>query len=294
MPLDLSLQIDTIQASELSNKKFKKDYFNPQKPLLIKGLAQQFPAGEKWTIDFFRKVAGHHEVEVFDNRKKHDGSTYVKSDLRKNLNEFLDIIEKDEYSPLRMFVYPFFKKCPELKKDFHCPDFFNGMLGNIGMFFMGGKNTEVPLHYDVDYNNVLLTQIYGSKRIILIEPKYSHLLYQLPFTTMSPVNLDNPDYDKYPGLHYVKGYKLIQEPGDAIFMPTKYWHYNVYLNGGIAVSYRKLNKNPLKSLNTLLSLLLTMPFDKMMTGILGERWFDYKKNKADTRANYSIRNMGMA
>ena len=294
MPLDLSLQIDTIQAADLTEKDFKKNYFYPQKPLLIKGLANQFPAGKKWTIDYFRKIGGHHTVEVFDNRKKHDGSTYVKSDLKINLNEFLDIIEKDEYSPLRMFVYDMFKRCPELKKDFHCPDFFNGLLGNIGMFFMGGKNTEVPLHYDVDYNNVLLTQIYGSKRVILIEPKYSHLLYQLPFTTMSPVNLDNPDYDKYPGLHFVKGYKVIQEPGDGVFMPTKYWHYNVYLNGGIAVSYRKLNKNPVKSLNTLLSFGVTLPFDKVMTRMLGDKWFDYKKNKAESRAIELIKSMEAA
>jgi len=294
MPLDLSLQVDTIDASDLTKEKFKKEYFNKQRPLLIKGLAKQFPAGDKWTIDFFRQIAGEQTVEVFDNRKKHDGTTYIKSDLEINLNEFLDIIEKDEYSPLRMFVFDMFKRCPELKKDFHCPDFFNGILGNIGMFFMGGKNTEVPLHYDVDYNNVLLTQIYGNKRIYLIEPKYSHLLYQLPFTTMSPVDLDKPDYEKYPGLNYVKGYTVVQEPGDGIFMPTKYWHYNVYLNGGIAISYRKLNKNPIKSLNTILSFLVTLPFDKVMTKMMGEKWHNYKKNKALSRATSEMKDLQAA
>ena len=37
MALDLSLKIDIVQVSELSVDDFNRNYFIPQKPVLIKG-----------------------------------------------------------------------------------------------------------------------------------------------------------------------------------------------------------------------------------------------------------------
>ncbi|MEK6780127.1 MAG: cupin-like domain-containing protein [Bacteroidota bacterium] len=295
MALDLSLKIDVVLAKDLSEDDFKRNYFIPQKPVLIKGLAYQQPAGKKWTIDFFRNTAGDEIVEVFDNRNKdHEKKTSTTADHKILLREFLSIIEKNEYTPLRMFVFNLFKLRKDIRKDFLCPEIFKGYLDSLGFFFMGGKNTEVRLHFDVDYNNVLLTQFHGKKQIVLIEPKYSTVLYKLPFNTHSNVNLDEPDYDKFPGLNYVKGYKFIQEPGDALFMPAQYWHYNVYLEGGIAISYRKLNRNPFNNILGILSLGLLVPFDKMMFQFFNDKWFNYKRNISRKRAEASIRKFRLA
>lgn len=289
MALDLSLKIDVVQAGELSVSDFNRNYFIPQKPVLIKGLAQQQPAGRKWTIDFFRNIAGDEVVEVVDSRNQfHERTTTTTGDRKIMLREFLNLIEKDEYTPLRMFVFNLFGLRKDLRKDFLCPEIFKGFLDHLGFFFMGGKNTEVPLHFDVDYNNVLLTQFHGKKQIVLIDPKYSSLLYKLPFNTHSNVNLDDPDYDKFPGLGFVKGYKFIQEPGDALFMPARWWHYNVYLEGGIAVSYRKLHRNPFKNIIGVLSLSIVIPFDKAMARIFKDKWFHYKTSLSRSRAEAAI------
>ena len=109
MALDLSLKIDVVLAKDLSEDDFKRNYFIPQKPVLIKGLAYQQPAGKKWTIDFFRNTAGDEIVEVFDNRNKdHEKKTSTTADHKILLREFLSIIEKNEYTPLRMFVFNLF------------------------------------------------------------------------------------------------------------------------------------------------------------------------------------------
>ncbi len=286
MALDLSLKIDIVSAGELSVNDFNRNYFIPQKPVLIKGLAFQHPAGKKWSIDFFRNIAGDEVVEVVDG---HNPATTTTTGNRKiMLRQFLDIIEKDEYTPLRMFVFNLFKLRKDLRKDFLCPRIFKGFLDRLGFFFMGGKNIKVRLHFDIDYNNVLLTQFYGRKQIILIEPKYSALLYKSPFNTYSNVNLDTPDYDKFPGLDFVKGYKFIQEPGDALFMPARWWHYNVYLEGGIAVSYRKFHRNPFKNIIGFLSFGVIIPFDKMMIRIFKDTWFQYKTDLSRKRAQAAL------
>ncbi len=292
MALDLSLKIDVVQANELSVDDFNRNYFIPQKPVLIKGLAFQQPAGRKWSIDFFRNIAGDEVVEVIDNRnRRHERTTTTTGDRKIVLREFLNVIEKDEYTPFRMFVFNLFKLRKDLRKDFLCPEIFKGFLDHLGFFFMGGKNTEVRLHFDVDYNNVLLTQFYGKKQIVLIEPKYSALLYKLPFNTHSNVNLDTPDYKTFPGLGFVKGYKFIQEPGDALFMPARWWHYNVYLEGGIAVSYRKLHRNPFKNVIGFLSLGVMIPFDKTMARIFKDKWFYFKTKLSRIRAEATIKKL---
>ncbi len=288
MALDLSLKIDRIDA-DISVKEFRERYYKPQIPVLIKGLANKQPAGEKWSIDFFKETMGHHEVELFDNRnKEHEKTTALNGDVKMPLKDYLEIIEKDEYTPLRMFVYDMFKLNPALRDDFRCPDLVKGKLGKLGFFFMGGKDTEVRLHFDVDYNSVLLTQFYGSKRIVLVAPEYHDLMYKLPFNTHSNVDLDNPDYDKHPGLQYVKGYDFIQEEGDSLFMPSGYWHYNTYLEGGIAVSYRKMTENPSLFIKSILSLGVFLPMDKVINKVFGDRWFNWKTKVSIQRANKAI------
>ncbi|MDX2249971.1 MAG: cupin-like domain-containing protein [Bacteroidia bacterium] len=291
MPFDLSLKADVIEVENLTDEYFRKNYLLPKKPLLIKGLANQQPAGKKWTIDFFRREMGSEIIEILNNEDKANGSSYLKGNHKIQLKEFLDIIEKDEYTPLRMFAIKMFNRNPELKKDWTCPAFFRGILSGTGYFFMGGKDTKVHFHYDVDNNDGLLVHFYGKKRLILIEPKYSEFLYQLPFCSHSFVDLDNIDYEKYPGLHHVKGYEIIQEAGDGVYIPASYWHYNKYLSGGIAVSYRKLNHNLWRNVIAIGRIIFYLPLDKTLTWILKDHWKNFKIRQAEKQVNASIRRL---
>lgn len=283
--IDLSLIIDSVDAKNLSVEDFKNNYFIPQKPLLIKGLGYQQAAGKKWTPDFFREKMGDETVEIFDDYNKTNvQTTYAKSNLRMQLREFLNIIETAEHTPLRIFAFNLYKRRKELREDFQCPDLFRkGFMKNLGLFFIAGKNSKVRLHYDVDCNNNLLTQFYGRKLIVLFDPKYSPFLYKLPFNTHSIVDLEQPDLTKFKGLKYVKGYRFIQEPGDALFMPARWWHFNTYLEVGFAVSYRRLNKNPLLNLFGILNLGFVLPLDKLFTIVFRDRWFAYKSKTAMQR-----------
>ena len=202
--------------------------------------------------------------------------------------EYLDIIAKDEHTDLRMFLVNLYKLRPELKKDFDCPKIMKGMLGKLGFMFLGGKDTDVRLHYDVDNSCVLLSQIFGRKRVVLFPPEYTDLMYRLPFNTHSNINVNNPDYEKYPGLKYVKGYEFILEPGDAVYMPAGYWHYNTYLNGGMGVSYRRMNPSLLGLIRGGLNLGLLLPFDKLMNRWFGDRWFNFKNRVMHKRVNAAI------
>ena len=290
MKLDLSLKCAEEHAAHLSQEDFMKKYFLPQKPVLLKGLAKLQPAGNKWTIEWFKKTMGNLDIAVFDNNeKRHVYSTTVTPDVKMPFHKFLDSISSDQTSSVRMFRYNLYKQNPDLKKDFSCPSFINkNIMKRFGFMFIGGKNTDVRLHFDVDRSNVLLTQITGSKSVVLFEPKYTPYLYRVPFNTHSLMDLKNSSEADYPGIKYVKGIKVIQEAGDGLFMPSGYWHYNTYLEGGISVAFRKLAHTPGRLLKGITFIVLTMPVDMILTRILGNKWQMYKDRLCKERVKRAI------
>jgi hypothetical protein len=278
--------IDTI--SGISPEEFKKQYLVPQKPVVIKGLADNYPAGTKWTIDYIKDLCGSVMVDVFDNSNSNKGSAFTTPDLKMPFGEYVTTIIENKPTTLRMFLFNMFKCKPELRKDFPCPDFFKGILGRIGYMFFGAKDIKVRIHQDIDMSNVLLTQFYGRKKVVLVDPKYSELLYKLPYNTYSLVDLDNPDYEKYPGLNYIEVQECILEHGDSLYMPSGFWHYITYVDGGFSVSYRKMAHSLKAKKEGLLNILVYMPFDKIMNKLQGEQWVLKKEFLAQKRANKAI------
>lgn len=287
-----SLRVD--EAERISISDFKESYFDPQKPLIIKNLANEFPAGKKWTIEYIREVCGDVLVDVFDNKNKNSESAYTKADLQMKFSEYVNTIIENKPTTLRMFLFNMFKKRPQLRKDFPCPPLFKGLMGNIGFMFFGAQGITVRIHQDMDMSNVLLTQFYGRKRVVLVDPKYSKLLYKLPFNTHSLVDLDNPDYVKYPALKHVEIYDCMLEHGDALFMPSGFWHYITYVDGGFSVSYRKMAYQWKWKLAGFLSLMLYMPFDKLMNRLFGKKWLPMKERMAERRARREMEKLNLS
>jgi hypothetical protein len=283
--------IDVLDG--IDAKKFKSRYFYLQKPVVIKGLANNYPAGKKWTMDYIKKVCGDVPVDIYDNSKNNKASAYTQPDGKMLFSDYADTIIKNGLTTLRMFLFNMFKCRPELRKDFPCPELFRGVLGRIGFMFFGSKGIKVRIHQDMDMSNVLLTQFYGRKKVVLIPPAYSDLLYRLPFNTHSLVDLDRPDLEKYPGLFYLEKYECILEPGDALFMPSGYWHFITYLDSGFSVSYRKLAYDRETRFRGFLNVCVYMPFDKLMNRILNKKWLSIKEKMAETRANKAINKIKM-
>jgi hypothetical protein len=288
--MDLTQKIDVVK--NMGVEEFKYKYLMPQKPVIIKGLTENKIAGDKWSINYFKESMGDFIIDLYDNKnEKTATSAYTTPDLKMKLADYLTIIEKDEHTDLRVFLFNLFKFYPTLRKEFPCPEIFKGVLDNIGHMFFGGKDTTVRIHYDIDMSNVLLTQFVGKKRIVLISPEYNELLYCLPFNTYSLVNIDNPDYEKYPALKYIKGYEYILEPGDSVFMPSGYWHYMTYLEGSFSVSYRKIAPAVKQIMRGVVNLAIYMPFDKQMNRIFSNnKWLRMKEQMAEKRATKAIKN----
>ena len=285
--MDLSLKIDIVE--DISTEDFKQNYFIPQKPLLINGgIIKKTEAYRKWSIDFFKKEMGNIEVDIYDNAVIKSKTTALTSgDLKMKFADFLNIVEKNEPTTLRMFLFNGFKYKPELRKDFPKPKIFSGLL-NMGFLFFGGNSTSVRMHFDIDYSNVLMTQVKGRKKVILISPKYNRFIYKLPYNSFSLVDFDNIDYTKHPALKNIKGYEFVMDEGDSLFMPSAYWHFNVYIDGGYALSYRKTAHSLKDKYNGFMNVTFRLLLDKLMTAVAKNKWTQYKINQAIKTAEKTL------
>lgn len=286
--MDLSLPIEELDATEITRERFRSNYLSRSRPVVFKGFANLFPAGKLWTFDYLNAKMGEHIIGVIDNSRKKN-TAVTGADLRMKFSEFLNIIRRDEETSYRIFAFNMFREFPEFRKEFPTPEITRGILESLVLAFFGGKNTTVRFHFDIDCSGVLMTQVIGRKRVILISPVYDRLLYKVPFTSFSMIDLEKPDHEKFPGLKYVNGYDFILQPGDALFMPSRYWHFNTYLEGGMAISYRILASRPVDIYNGVMNTTFRLLFDKSMNALLGENWMEMKKSISFANAGNEIK-----
>lgn len=268
---------DQIHINDITRKDFNERWIKPNKPVIIKGILDETPA-KNWSLDTLEKELGHFPVTVFDRQRKNNTSFLV-GDHKVPMNHMLHLIRENKTSDLRMFVNPILSKNKKLAREIPCPDFFKCSFQLPNLMFIGGKGTVVPLHYDFMYDDGLLTHLFGRKEIILIEPGQSKYLYRIPFNSTSMVNLFDPKEQEYPALKNIRAYRIMLEHGDTIFIPSGYWHQMTYVDASLSIGFRKWNPSRFVSVKTGILRMVQIPFDKILSMILGKFWFNWKVNQ---------------
>ena len=207
------LELQPIERrSGLTRETFAEAYLRPLKPVVFTDLMANWPATQKWTIDYFKENYGDLMVPVVSNNYSRPGKGYLEADMQITFREYLEILEMGP-SDLRIFLWNIFRQAPELRDDFTMPDIMDGFVNEVPFFFFGCEGSRVALHYDIDMSHVFLNQLHGRKRVILFSPEQSRQLYHMPFTVASHVNVLKPDYERYPALQQAKGLEVMLMPG---------------------------------------------------------------------------------
>lgn len=274
------------RVASISRDSFQADYLNPELPLVIETLTDDWPARTKWTPEFFSEVHGHRQVKVYDASFAEPGETYMSSLRTIPLREYIQqVIHQD--GDLRMFLYNMVSEAPELKDDIVFPDLADGFSKRFVFMFFGCTGSITPIHYDIDMAHVFHVPFYGRKRVVLFAPDQSRRLYQHPFTIRSYVDVDHPDFDRFPALRNVQGYQTVLEPGQTLFIPSGYWHHIVYEKGGYSVSLRCRHQRWSRRVEGIRNVLASTLIDRGLNKLLGRRWFEWKESRAEVRAGQS-------
>ena len=87
------------------------------------------------------------------------------------------------------------------------------------------------------------------------------------------------DYHQFPALKSAKGYEVILEHGDTLFMPAGYWHHMEYLDSGFAMSLRALQSSLTGKLHGVWNLFGMRSIDTVMKKTAPVWWYNNKKKK---------------
>lgn len=281
-PVDI---VDTISAAD-----FKKNYLDPRKPLIIKGLTKDWPAREKWTTDYLKEIAGELTVPLYDNSKADPSKPINAAAAEMKFGDYLDLIKR-EPTELRIFFFNLFKHRPELINDIKIPkDLMGGFIESMPAMFFGGSNSVTFLHYDIDLPHLFHTHFGGRKHIILFDNKWKKRLYCLPNATyaLEDYKVDAPDFAKFPSLNGVEGYELFLEHGDTLFMPTGMWHWMKYLDGSFSLSLRAWDGSLKRKAASLWSLFMHGAVDSAIKMAFKGSYAAYREKLAVTRANRAL------
>jgi len=211
---------------------------NEMKPVVIKNLISDWPALQKWDLNYFWTVMAQRTVPI------EIGKRYTDADWGQKLlrfEDFLSKLYKGDKTKEKVYLaqHPLLEQIPQLENDIIVPDYC--YIGNNGddaelNAWIGPEGTISSLHTDNKYN--LFAQIKGRKLFKLIDPEYSSKFEVIDEVMFNSSRLDIENNDVIASLNSddVIIENVILEEGDVLFIPKLYWHYVRSLTASISLS----------------------------------------------------------
>ncbi len=241
----LTIEKTIKQISGCTPDDIPAELLRSTEPLVFKGLVADWPvvkAGDqsiKEADHYLRDFYENATVGSFYGAPEINGRFFYNDDLtgfnfqsqRVKLDLVLDKIQQHQNDSRPPAVYvgsTTVDTClPGFREKNNIP--FNGL--NPLMTIWLGNQSRIPAHYDLPDN--LACCVVGRRKFTVFPPEQLRNLYigPLDFTpagqAISLVDFHQPDFDKFP--KFSKALKSAQvadlEPGDAIFIPSMWWHH---------------------------------------------------------------------
>jgi ribosomal protein L16 Arg81 hydroxylase len=225
---------------QLSRDEFYRQYYLLNKPVIITGMLDDWPAMTKWHFSFFREHFGEREVEVQMGRSQDAdyeiNSTQLKRKMR--LASYLDMIqdaqESNDFYMTANNSSANRQALAELWQDIgRLPEYLNPDSTDDGFLWLGPKGTRTPFHHDLTNN--FMAQVIGRKRIKLIPACEVAYVYN-HHHCYTPIDGEAIDYDRFPLMRDVPVLECELAAGELLFLPVGCWHYVEGLEASVTVS----------------------------------------------------------
>jgi hypothetical protein len=236
------------EVNYLTPEMFIKNYYHLNRPVIVRNVLSDRVLS-KWSPSYFYNMLGSEQVELTEHDATHQNTKHYFDRLQHaevNFHEAVETIEniapKDELKrqfycqqiPLDGF--------PEIQKNIFLPKFAQKIQEKVQQYlWYGQKYTHTSLHYDSPAN--IFLQLHGEKNITCYAPSDSPYLCQKhpePSTLFSRTHtstirqldvLNNASQ----WLSYATPYQGKLSPGDAMFIPSGWWH-EVRARGSSSIS----------------------------------------------------------
>jgi hypothetical protein len=282
--------IDRIET--ISKKDFIASYQKPGLPVVIKQLTKAWPAYQKWNLDYFSEIAGDNIVPLYGGGERAKGRRHQHALIKEmRFSDYIEALKQGE-DKLRIFFYNILSEAPKLTEDFSYPDIGLKFFTKLPVLFFGGNGAKVQMHFDIDLADILLCHFGGKKRIYLFAPEQKKYLYHVPFSfsALFDIDIELPDYEKFPALQYLEGFSTELRHGDALYIPPGYWHYVVYDEISFSLSLRAFPRHPKALMSMIYNIIVIRTVEGLMRKVVGQSWNDRNESNAIKKTHRNLAN----
>ena len=154
----------------LPRAEFLEEYYSTNRPVIITGMMDDWPAMRKWNLDYFAQQFGDREVEVQFGRTAGDNYEVEREKYITKL-KFADYVNKVRTAGVTNDFYMTASNNSANKTALaglwndivQLPEYLDGRDPRNGFFWMGPAGTITPFHHDLTNN--FMAQVIGRKRV---------------------------------------------------------------------------------------------------------------------------------
>ncbi|HYD79265.1 MAG TPA: cupin-like domain-containing protein [Paucimonas sp.] len=245
--LDIQRKLNRLRPAiverrhRLSADEFLHAYYCANRPVIITGMMEDWPARKKWNLDYFRGRFGRREVEVQFGRNA--DAEYEMNNVahkrRMRFGEYVDLVENagrtnDFYMTANNDGMNR-RALAELWNDVvQVPEYLAPDPRSRGFFWFGPAGTITPFHHDLTNN--FMAQVMGRKRLRLIPAcEIAHLYnHRHCFTQVDGRDID---LQRFPAMATAQVTECVLEPGEILFLPVGCWHFVEGLDISITIAF---------------------------------------------------------
>ena len=226
---------------KLSRQEFLRDYYTTNRPVIISGMMDDWPAMRKWNLDFFHERFGEREIEVQMGRNA--GTNYEiereKFISKIKFSRFIEMIRSsngtNDFYLTANNNSSNKKALPELWDDIiQVPEYLDGSDRFGGFFWMGPAGTITPFHHDLTNN--FMAQVIGRKRV-KIAPSWDMPLMNNDYHVFSRVDGRVTGPNPRPAPEEPQILECLLNAGEILFLPIGCLHFVEGVETSVTISF---------------------------------------------------------
>lgn len=237
--------IAPLEVVEGAGSKTIPDHvFDSGEPLVLKGLVSDWPAVKTCSqslvaaVQYLSGFWTNEPVTVYVGGEEIDGRFFYNEEFtgfnfrsgKAHLGQVLQKLAEQQSREQAEAIYVGSTAVDQWLPGFRAQNDLDLPTDDALVSFWLGNRTRVSAHFDFPDN--IACVVAGRRRFTLFPPDQVANLYVGPIDrtpsgqAISMVDLANPDFERFPrfeeALKVARTYEL--EPGDAIFIPSMWWH----------------------------------------------------------------------
>jgi hypothetical protein len=225
----------------LPRAEFLEEYYSTNRPVIITGMMDDWPAMKRWNLDYFAQRFGDREVEVQFGRSAADNYEIEREKYLTRM-KFADYVARLRTAGVTNDFYMTANNnslnkqtLPELWDDIvQIPEYLDGRDRMNGFLWIGPAGTITPFHHDLTNN--FMAQVIGRKRIKLA-PSWDIPLMDNYYHCYSRIDGRVTPPRPQPPLGQAQIIDFILHPGEILFLPIGCMHFVEGLDLSVTVSF---------------------------------------------------------